>query len=180
MSKIGRQPISLNGVSVEISGQEIKFKGPKNSGVHILPEGLGIELIDNQKLLITCQDRTPHNKRLWGLHRALLSNSIKGAVQDFEEQLEINGLGFKAVIAGNKIEFTLGYSHKIPFQLPKEVSVVTDKTGQKLVVKSFDKEMLGKVCSQIRALRPPEPYKGTGIKYQDEQIIRKAGKARAA
>lgn len=180
MSKIGRQPIALHNVSVEIKGQQVHFKGPKNSGVYEIPVGLNIKLIDGQKLVIGCEDRTPENKRMWGLHRAVLANKIKGAAQDFEKQLEINGLGFKAIVSGNKVEFTLGYSHKIPFDLPKDVVIVTDKTGQKLTIKSFDRELLGKVCSKIRALRPPEPYKGTGIKYLDEQIIRKAGKARAA
>jgi large subunit ribosomal protein L6 len=122
--------------------------------------------------------RTINN--VWGLHRALLANKIQGAAQGFEKNLEINGLGYKAVPSGRKVVFTLGHSHKIDFELPEGVTLETDKTGQKLSVKSVDKEVLGQVCSLIRALKPPEPYKGTGIKEAGEVITRKAGKTKAA
>ena len=98
------------------------------------------------------------------MHRALLANKIKGIQQDFEKIVQINGLGFKAAVSGSKVVFSLGYSHKIDFNLPKDVTLEVDKTGQRLVFRSPDKEQLGQVCSQVRALRPPEPYKGTGIK----------------
>jgi large subunit ribosomal protein L6 len=113
---------------------------------------------------------------LWGLHRALLANKITGADKKFEKELRIVGLGFKAVAAGSKLQFTLGYSHKIDFELPKEVSIEIDKTGQILMARSADKEVLGHVCSKIRSLRLPEPYKGTGIQYATEKIRRKVGK----
>lgn len=118
--------------------------------------------------------------RIWGLNRALLFNMIHGAEKPFEKKLEINGLGFKAVAAGSKVTFTLGFSHKIDFNLPESVSIEIDKTGQKLVLKSTNKELLGLVCSKIRALREPEPYKGTGIKYAEEVIARKAGKTKSS
>lgn len=114
------------------------------------------------------------------MHRALISNEIKGAAEDFVKVVQINGLGFKAALSGSKIVFSLGYSHKIEFDLPKEVALEIDKPGQKLTFKSADKELLGHVCSQIRALRPPEPYKGTGIKLLTEVLVRKAGKTKSS
>ena len=110
----------------------------------------------------------------------MLANKIKGADNEFEKVLQINGLGFKATVAGQKLVLTLGYTHKIDFTLPKGVSAEVDKTGQRLVFKSADRELVGQVASEIRMMRPPEPYKGTGVKYELEVITRKAGKAKAA
>lgn len=184
MSKIGRKPIDLNGVTVDIQNNELHYKGKKNSGTYHLPAVLTASLADGKLQLhvnkaASIKELKSAN-RVWGLHRALLTNALKGANQDFEKKLEINGLGFKAALSGNKIVFTLGYSHKIDFELPKDVTFEVDKTGQKLLFKSPNKELLGHVCSKVRALRPPEPYKGTGIKYNTEVIARKAGKTKAA
>jgi large subunit ribosomal protein L6 len=179
MSKIGRKPIGLGNVKVEIIGQEIKYEGKDGSGVHILPKDFHAELIDNS-IKITCANITRENKVLWGLHRALLANEIKGADTGFEQELIITGLGFKGVLAGNKIIFSLGYSHKIDVPLPHGITVAIDKTGQIIKVKGSDKQQVGEICSSIRALRPPEPYKGTGIKLAGETILRKAGKTKSA
>jgi large subunit ribosomal protein L6 len=185
MSKIGRKPIVIGKTEVEVKGQEIRYKGPKNSGVYILPAGLKAHL-DKDRLVIQAdmnQENAPKNKRelnrIWGLHRALVANAISGAGQDFEKKIEINGLGFKAALAGNKLVFSLGYTHKIDFEMPKGVTVDIDKTGQKLTFKSVDKALVGHICSKVRALRVPEPYKGTGVKLATEEIIRKAGKTKA-
>lgn len=183
MSKIGRKPIELGGVAVDIQGHNITYKGKKTSGTYVLPESL-VAHVDNGSLTLKVSpDIAKKDVRsvncVWGLHRALLYNTLRGASQDFEKKLEIHGLGFKAVLSGQKIVFTLGYSHKIDFELPKEVTLEVDKTGQKLLFKSADKEILGHVCSKIRALRKPEPYKGTGIKYSTEEIARKAGKTKS-
>jgi large subunit ribosomal protein L6 len=179
MSKIGRKPIAVGTVSVEIKGTEVHFKGKNASGVHELPPLLHAEMRDKH-VLLTCAPNASQQIRkayeLWGLHRALLANKILGADKKFEKELRIVGLGFKAIAAGNKLQFTLGYSHKIDFELPKEVSIDIDKTGQVLMARSADKEILGHVCSKIRALRLPEPYKGTGIQYATEKIRRKVGK----
>lgn len=177
MSKIGRKPIDTTGIQVDIKGQEVHFKGSKSSGVHMLPAGFAIEKSDS-KLRITCADKKKFAE--WGLHRALLANKLKGISQGFEQKVTIVGLGFKALPKGsNSVEFSLGYSHKIPFDLPQGIVIEIDKTGQNLVVKGSDKELVGHVASMIRSLRPPEPYKGTGIKLADEEILRKAGKAKA-
>jgi len=178
MSKIGRKPIPLGNTAVEVKGQEIHYKGKKTSGVHALDPLLKAEVKDKE-LHVIAAHKTSDTNRLWGLHRALLNNKIVGADIGFTKQLRINGLGFKAVANGPKIQFSLGFSHKIDMDLPKDVSIEVDKTGQIMTLGSFNKDLLGQVCSDIRALRPPEPYKGTGIKYADEVIRRKAGKAKA-
>ena len=119
-------------------------------------------------------------KKFWGMHRALLANLIKGAGTKFEKKLEINGLGFKASLAGKQATFVLGYTHKIELAIPEGISLEIDKTGQKLTFKGSNKELLGQVCDTVRSFRVPEPYKGTGIKLEDERIIRKAGKAKGS
>lgn len=182
MSKIGRKPIDSGAAKVEIKGQEIHYSGKKSSGVFILPEGITARL-DGKLLFITPDTSNASIRdinRVWGLNRALLANKIKGCQAEFESVIQINGLGYKAALAGNKIVFSLGFSHKIDFLLPSNVSLEVDKTGQKLVFRSPDKELMGLVCSKVRALRPPEPYKGTGIKFEKEVIKRKAGKTKAA
>jgi len=182
MSKIGRKPIDVGSAKIEIKGNEIHFSGKKGTGVYVLPEGMTASL--NGTLLSLSFDKNSKNSsdanRIWGLNRALLANKIKGCQQEFEKIIQINGLGFKAVVSGSKVVFSLGFSHKIDFMLPKDVTLEVDKTGQRLVFRSPDKELMGQVCSQVRALRPPEPYKGTGVKYETEVIARKAGKTKAA
>lgn len=185
MSKIGRKPIDIGTVDVQIKGHEVVYKGKKASGTYIIPDVLNVEL--NGKLLKVTFNKEGKTRnvlkdanRIWGLNRALLANAIKGADNDFEQVLIINGLGFKAVASGSKLVFSLGYTHKIDFPLPDGVKAEIDKTGQRLVFKSANKELLGEVTSKVRGFRPPEPYKGTGIKYEEEVITRKAGKAKAA
>lgn len=179
MSKIGRKPIALGDVQIDIKGNEIHYKGKKNSGIYELPNQLEIEIKDKNIYLRPKKDAIEPNQ-VWGLTRALLSNKIKGAQSGFEKQLKIIGLGYKAVLTGNKLQLSLGFSHKIDYELPANVSLLIDKTGQLLTFQSFDKEMLGQVCGDVRAFRPPEPYKGTGIQYAKEVILRKAGKAKSA
>ena len=182
MSKIGRKPIDVGNIQIDIKGDEIHYKGKKHTGVYMLPHQLEAALEGKKLCLGTKKPVTNISEvnRLWGMHRALLCNAIKGADSGFEQQLQINGLGFKAAVSGNKVIFSLGFSHKIDFILPKDVTMDVDKTGQNLTVKSYDKELVGLVCSKIKALRPPEPYKGTGIKLASEVIRRKAGKTKAA
>jgi len=182
MSKIGRKPIDIENVQVDIKGKEVHFKGSRDSGVYVLPQELKAEL-ENKALMIIPETAALNEKninRIWGLHRALLANKIKGAGVGFERQLKINGLGYKAVLSGKKITLSLGFSHKIEMDLPDNVKLDIDKSGQLLTFKSPSKELVGHVCSKIRAMRPPEPYKGTGVKWVEEIIRRKAGKAKTA
>jgi len=179
MSKIGRKPIDIGNVQMEIKGQEIHYKGPKASGVYVLPVSLSAQL-NGKNLTIAPVKRAHAFNAAWGLHRALLANKIQGASVGFEHLLEITGLGYKAVPTGRKVVFTLGHSHKIDYELPEGITLEADKTGQKLSVKGTDKELLGHVCSVIKQFKPTEPYKGTGIKTVGEIIQRKAGKTKAS
>jgi len=186
MSKIGRKPISIDGITVDIKGHDIIYKGPKSSGSYVLTPELMARVEDKKLYLVPAQDRAIMSQkqlssvnRLWGLNRALLANELGGAGQEFEKMIEINGLGYKAALADKKIVFNLGYSHKIEKTVPAGISVEIDKAGQKIKVKSSDKSLAGQFCSEIEELRKPEPYKGKGIKLQTRVIIRKsAGKGK--
>jgi len=187
MSKIGRKPIDISKVQVIESGSKLVLKNAGDSVSIEIPKTLQIRIVDKQLFLepnfdLNNADHTVRREvsRTWGLYRALLNNYVQGLAKQFESELHINGLGFKAVPVGRSITFTLGYSHKIDFQLPQGVSVDVDKTGQRLTIKSTNKEIVGKVCSDIKALRPTEPYKGTGIKLAKEVILRKAGKTKSS
>jgi large subunit ribosomal protein L6 len=180
MSKIGRKPINIAGVAVDVKGQAIHYKGAHAAGVHHIPAELNVSVKDNKLYIAVNAKNNMSTKeqsfvnRMWGLHRALLANELGGAAQEFEKMLEINGLGYKAAVAGKKIVFTLGYSHKIEKDIPAGISVDIDKSGQKVKVKSSDRCLVGQFCSEIKELRLPEPYKGKGIKLQNEVIFRKA------
>lgn len=183
MSKIGRKAIETKDLDVKIQGQNIVYKGPNFSGQHELPYFLKAEL-EGSSLFISFKDDYSkklqrENKSHWGLHRALLANKLAGARKDFEKQVRITGLGFKAQLTGSKVQFSLGYTHKIDLDLPKGVKLEIDKTGQILNFKSPEKDLLGFFCDKVRSLRPTEPYKGTGIKFEGEVIFRKAGKAKS-
>lgn len=182
MSKIGRKAIDTGALKIRLEGQDIFFESQKGSGRYHLPAELEARLDDKKIVILGRKDtalKPRELNRIWGLHRCLLANEIKGVQSSFEQKMEINGLGYKALVAGNKVTFHLGYSHKIDFELPKGVTAEVDKTGQKMIVKGIDKRSVGQVCSKMRALREPEPYKGKGIKREDEMILRKAGKTKS-
>ncbi len=146
----------------------------------MIPECLTATLREGELVLAPTPGTTSRDVNcLWGLHRSLLANKIQGAHIPFERQVQIVGLGYKAIPKGNKVEFSLGYSHKIDFELPKNVTLEVDKTGQLLTLRSNDKELLGQTCGQLRFLRPVEPYKGTGIRWTTDVVIRKTGKTKA-
>ncbi len=181
MSKVGRKPIKLGSTKVELQNNTVLISGPKGKFTHIVPEIFTVN-IENGELIIAPKDNpiSHKDKALWGLHRALVANMIKGVDTGFEQVLKIVGLGFKAQANGKNLTLTLGYSHKIEFPLPDEVEIAIDKAGQTLSLKSMDKVLLGKTCDSIRSCRPPEPYKGTGIMRAGEVILRKAGKTKGS
>ena len=179
MSKIGRMPIALAGAKVQVDGQRILIEGPKAKFEHVLPSEIGIA-VDATHVKLSISKDTRENRMMWGLHRALLSNKIVGVDRGFQQKMIINGLGYKAILAGNKITFSLGYTHKIELDLPQGVTLEVDKTGQQLLFKSADRFELGNVCDKVRSFRPPEPYKGTGIIKEGEVIFRKAGKTKSS
>lgn len=178
MSKIGRKPIDIAGVTVTVNGLNVSVKGPKGEFDHELPACLAAN-VEGAVLAITLDQNTRKNRMVWGLHRALLANKVHGAGKGFEQLVKLVGLGYKGQLSGQKIVFSVGYSHKVEYELPKGVTVDIDKSGQKILVKAADKFVLGNVCDGIRSIRPPEPYKGTGIMLEGEVIIRKAGKTKA-
>ena len=178
MSKIGKRPIKITSAKVTVDGKKVTIDGPKGKFLHEL-SGEVKAVLENDVLRLEIENDTRHNRMMWGLNRALLANKIQGVEQGFEQKITIVGLGYKAVISGKKIVFTLGYTNKIEYEVPEGVVVEVEKSGQKLVVKSADKFLLGNVCDAIRSFRKPEPYKGTGIIRENDVIIRKAGKTKS-
>jgi large subunit ribosomal protein L6 len=179
MSKVGRKPILFTSAKVVVEGGKIIIQGQKEKFEHDLPDVITAKLEEKSlKLEINRDNRI--NRMLWGLHRALIANKITGVEKGFEKKISIIGLGYKAVVSGKKLVFTLGYTNKIDYELPEGVTVNIDKSGQQLLFKSADKFLLGNVCDRVRSLRSPEPYKGTGIIRENDVVMRKAGKTKGA
>lgn len=175
MSRIGRQPIEIPaGVNVELNGDSIKATGPKGTlEVKILP-GLKVEMNENILNVNKSLDND-ETQRTFGLQRTLINNIVVGVSQGYERRLEINGVGYRANVAGQSVNLSLGYSHQIEFKLPQGVEAKVEKNL--IILNGADKQLVGQVAANIRGLRKPEPYKGKGIKYVEERIRRKAGKA---
>ena len=175
MSRIGKQPIAIPaGVIITVGEQDITVAGPKGSLTVPLQPNVKVAVADNQ-ILVTRNDDEPKTRAWHGLQRALLNNAVQGVTKGFEKKLEINGVGFRLSGGGNSIEMALGFSHPVKYQAPDGVELKTDKMT--ITVSGIDKQKVGQVAAEIRALKKPEPYKGKGIKYVDEVILRKAGKA---
>ncbi|MBS1987690.1 50S ribosomal protein L6 [Candidatus Dependentiae bacterium] len=180
MSKIGRKPIAITTAKVEFSGNQVSIAGPKGKFLHEIPAASLKISLEGKVLQLEMLENTRQNRMLMGLNRALLANKVKGVETGFEQKMTIVGLGFKALVTGNKVVLSLGYTNKIEYILPAEVTLEVDKSGQNLIFKSADKFILGNVCDAIRSFRPPEPYKGTGIVRDGEVVRRKAGKTKSS
>jgi large subunit ribosomal protein L6 len=177
MSRIGRKPVVMpKGVSLTQKPGQFLVKGPKGELVKPMPTGVTIKL-EGEKVLVSRADDSRENRAKHGLVRAHLANMVKGVSEGWQRELEINGVGYRAEVAGDTLTFALGYAHPIVFKLPKSVTAKVEKNRLTLV--SPDKDQLGQVCAKLRELRPPEPYKGKGVKYVEEVIKRKVGKAAA-
>ena len=177
MSRIGKSPIPLPaGVTVNIDGNVSVVKGPKGEHRQHIPEGLHFEEKDGI-LVITPPDESKKMRARHGLVRALVANQVLGVTEGFMKKLEIQGVGYRAQIQGNKVVFSLGHSHPIEFQLPEGISVEGDKKQVQLTISGIDKQLIGQVAADMRALRPPDAYKGKGVRYAGERIKLKAGKA---
>ena len=175
MSRIGKQPVVIpDKVKVEIKGQRINVEGPKGKLTWELPTRTAAK-VDGANVLVSRQGDDAQAKSLHGLSRALVNNMLKGVSDGFSKKLEINGVGFKAAIAGNIITLSLGYSHPVTYTVPSQIKVTVEE-NTKLTIEGPDKMIVGKVAAEIRSYYPPEPYKGKGVKYSDEKIIRKEGK----
>ena len=175
MSRIGKQPIEIpSGVKVSINDQSVSVTGPKGTLSRIILDTVSLDLND-KFLTVSRVDDSINARAAHGLSRTLLSNMVTGVTKGFERALEINGVGYRAEVKGDVLNLSLGYSHPINFQLPNGITVDVDKMT-KLLVKGIDKELVGQTAAKIRQFRSPEPYKGKGVKYADEKILRKAGK----
>ncbi len=176
MSRIGKKPVVLpKNVTATIPGQTIKVKGPRGELERRLHPALGISL-ENGSVVVSRPDDETEHKALHGLTRTLVSNMVEGVTKGFQKQLEIVGVGYKAETRPYGLQLALGFSHPVEYRAPKGIKLTAPQPTQ-ITIEGADKEMVGQVAAELRGLRPPEPYKGKGIKYVGEQIRRKAGKA---
>jgi large subunit ribosomal protein L6 len=177
MSRIGKLPVSIpKGITVNINKNSVLVKGPKGELQRDFPPEIGLEQEDGQITVIRNSDHRTHRAR-HGLTRSLLHNMVVGVSDGFKKALYIEGVGYRASVQGEQLVLSLGYSHPVVFDPPDGISFEVDKSGRELVVSGVDKEMVGEIAARIRRKRPPEPYKGKGIRYVGERIRRKAGKA---
>jgi large subunit ribosomal protein L6 len=176
MSRIGRKPIPLpKGVEINVSGAHVVVKGPKGTLERDIHPELSLKIEDETLHVERPTDERQH-RSLHGLTRSLLANMVTGVTDGFSKVLEINGVGYRAAAKGKDVEFALGYSHPVHFPAPEGITLTVEGTN-KVTVSGLDNQLVGQVAANIRELRPPEPYKGKGIKYEGERIRRKAGKA---
>ncbi len=177
MSRIGRLPIPIpQGVDVRIDGLTVTVKGPKGQLTQTFPEGVTIAVEDGKIVVRRVSDNRRH-KAFHGLTRALLANMVEGVTKGFEKKLEIEGVGYRAELQGQELVLWVGYSHPVRIQPLPGITFEVDKSGRNITVKGIDKQVVGEMAARIRRVRPPEPYKGKGIRYAGEVIRRKAGKA---
>jgi large subunit ribosomal protein L6 len=175
MSRIGKAPIAVPAkVKVDIKGQKVAVEGPKGKLEFDLPRRTSAALKDSQ-LLVSRRDDSPESRAMHGLSRAILNNMVKGVTDGFMKKLEIHGVGFKAAVQGGRITMQLGYSHPIEYPIPAQIKVTVEE-NTKITVEGPDKQLVGEVAAELRSFYPPEPYKGKGVRYVGEHIIRKEGK----
>ena len=175
MSRIGKKPIDIpDGVEVKINGQEVAIKGKLGQLAVTIHQDVAISQEDKQLVLTIKNIEDKKEKSLWGLSRTLVNNAILGVTEGYAKELEINGVGFKAALQGKKLVLNVGFSHPVEYNFPDDIKIETEKNNIK--ISGIDKQKVGQVASEIRAVKKPEPYKGKGIKYIDEQVRRKAGK----
>jgi large subunit ribosomal protein L6 len=181
MSRIGNKPVTTpSGVTITVGGDNVlTVKGPKGELKQAIDRDITVEIKDGQVVFTRPTDQIRH-RALHGLYRALVANMVKGVTDGYKRQLELVGVGFKASSQGNVLDLSLGYSHNIIFEIPKELKVTAEQLkgeNPKIMLEGIDKQLIGQVAAKLRSLRKPEPYKGKGVKYVGEHIRRKAGKA---
>ncbi|SFK29220.1 50S ribosomal protein L6 [Methylocapsa palsarum] len=175
MSRIGKKPVALPaGVTAKIEGQAILVKGGKGTLSFSAPEDVSVTLSDNA-IDVAPRNETKRARALWGMTRSMVNNLVIGVSSGFERKLEITGVGYKAVVSGKNLQLSLGYSHDVNFPIPEGISIAAPKPTE-VSITGIDKRQVGQIAAEIRSLRPPEPYKGKGVKYAGEFIFRKEGK----
>ncbi len=175
MSRIGNKAVTIpTGVTANVEGQTIKVKGPKGAMQHTLHDDVVIKM-DKGAIKLDPRNETKRARSMWGTSRTLVANLVSGVTKGFEERLEITGVGFRAAVQGKQLNLQLGFSHDVNYPIPEGIAIATPKPTE-IVVTGIDKQKVGHVAAEIRGFRPPEPYKGKGVKYAGEYIFRKEGK----
>ena len=175
MSRIGKQPIAIPPkVKVEVKGQQISVEGPKAKLNWELPRRTSLK-VDKDIIVVSRQGDDAEAKALHGLSRALVNNMVRGVSEGFTKKLEIQGVGFKAAVLGKNVNLSLGYSHPVVYAIPDQIKVTVEE-NTKLTIEGPDRQTVGQVAAEIRSFYPPEPYKGKGVRYSDERVVRKEGK----
>ncbi len=175
MSRIGKKPVALpNGVTAAVEGQTVKVKGPKGELKVALPSDVEAR-VEAGGVSVTVREGAERGRQMWGLSRTLVNNLVVGVTQGFTQKLEINGVGYRAAVQGKNLQLQLGFSHDVAYPIPQGISIVCEKPTA-ITISGIDKQLVGQVSAEIRGYRPPEPYKGKGVKYAGEYILRKEGK----
>ena len=177
MSRVGKQPVSIpGGVTAEVSGQTVTIKGAKGELVYTSPECIAVA-VEESNVVVSRADESKFGKAMFGTVRSLINNMVVGVSQGYKKELLIEGVGYKAVMKGQEIVLSLGYSHDINYPIPDGIKVEVGGGGTSVSIEGIDKQLVGQVAARIRDYSPAEPYKGKGVRYSDEQIRRKEGKA---
>jgi large subunit ribosomal protein L6 len=175
MSRIGKKPVAVpSGVQATVQGQTVSVKGPKGALELALHDDVAVAL-EAGAVKIEPRHETQRARAMWGLSRSLVSNLVTGVTNGFERRLEISGVGYRAAVQGKNLQLTLGYSHDVVYPIPEGIAIATPRPTE-VVITGIDKQKVGQVAAEIRSFRPPEPYKGKGVKYAGEYIFRKEGK----
>ena len=175
MSRIGKKSVALpKGVSASVEGQTVKVKGPKGElSVKLVPE-VAVSM-DEHGITVAPRKEMEKAAQMWGLSRTLVNNLVNGVTTGFTQKLEIQGVGYRAAVQGKTLNLQLGFSHDVPYPIPAGITIVTEKPTM-ISVSGIDKQLVGQVAAEIRSWRPPEPYKGKGVRYEGEYVRRKEGK----
>ncbi len=175
MSRIGKRAVAIpTGVTASVEGQTVKMKGPKGALEIVLPNEV-VAKLEKGSLKVDPRNETKRARSMWGTSRSLVSNLVTGVTKGFEKKLEINGVGYRAAVQGKNLQIALGYSHDVVYPIPAGIAIATPKPTE-VVITGIDRQKVGQVAAEIRGFRPPEPYKGKGVKYSGEYIFRKEGK----
>ena len=175
MSRIGKRPVVVpSGITANVEGQTVKIKGPKGALQVVLHDDVSVKL-DGGQIKVDPRSESKRARSQWGTSRTLIANLIAGVTKGFEQRLEINGVGYRASVQGKNLQIALGYSHDIVYPIPQGITIATPRPVE-IVISGMDRQKVGQVAAEIRDYRPPEPYKGKGIKYAGERIFRKEGK----
>jgi large subunit ribosomal protein L6 len=175
MSRIGKKPVAIpGGVTASVNGQVVSVKGPKGELKHVLVDDV-IAKLDQGSIEVAPREDTQNARAMWGMSRTLLANLVTGVTEGFTKKLEITGVGYRAAVQGSNVQLQLGYSHDVSYPIPQGIQVQCPKPTE-IIVTGIDKQKVGQVAAEIRRFRPPEPYKGKGVRYAGEFIFRKEGK----